>query len=360
MIEAHPTIHQSILAQMTDGVLTLDLSGRIVTCNAAAGRILGLDPAAVIGRTYAEVFFADSANEPLNELVLRAIHEAQTTHSEEIALPVAGHVRHLALSTTFLHGPDAGEPERQGVIVVLSDITEKKRRKRIQRLFGTYVDPRIVEQLVLDPAALAEHGARRTMTVLFTDLEDFTGLSECLPADQLVSVLNTYLGVMSRPISELGGITDKYIGDAIMASWGPPFTAAEAHPCLACAAALAQRARLPELRATLARRFGEHERFARLDMRAGIATGEMVVGNVGPDHARNYTTIGGAVNFAARLQEANKLLGTRILVGEATRQQAGDVFRFRALEPIRLRGRLCAEPVFELLAAEGASPAASA
>jgi adenylate cyclase len=340
-------IYENILVNMADGVISLDLEGNIMTFNPAAGRVLGLVPEHVVGLTYAEVFFEDSGYDDLNELVLKAIYEAQTTHSQEIEIRLADETRNLLVSTTFLRAGLDGSSERLGVIVVISDTTEQRKRKKIKRLFGEYLDPRIVDGIL--NGALETGGIRQPMTVSFCDLENFTGLGEVLDAAALIEFVNAFLAVMLPPIGLHGGVADKYIGDAIMAFWGPPFTFGE--PAIgACHAALEQRKALGELRRQVRDELNLPLDVDRLEMRCGIATGEVVAGSIGPSQSRNYTVIGDRVNLAARLENANKMLGSRILVCEETQRRASGSFIFRELDTIQVRGRSRPERVFELAA----------
>src|SRR5689334_9640115 len=175
-----PEIHARILADMRDGVVTLDLRGRITSLNPAAGELLGIAPAEALGRTYAELFLAEEAFEPLSELVLEAIYEPAVTHSGEIALALPGGSRALLVRTTLLRGAHEGA---RGVIVVLSDVSEQRKRRKIKRLFGAYLDPRIVARL-LEGADRLDHASRETATIAFLDLQGFTGLAELLtPGD---------------------------------------------------------------------------------------------------------------------------------------------------------------------------------
>jgi adenylate cyclase len=190
------------------------------------------------------------------------------------------------------------------------------------------------------------------MTIMFCDLEGFTQLAEGLAADQLIRFVNIYLTLMSEPVARHGGVTDKYIGDAIMAFWGPPFTDRNSHAVQACRAALDQRNRLDELRRQVAVEIGPELDVSRIDMRCGVATGEVVAGSVGPRQSRNYTVIGDPVNVA-RLEAANKQLGVRILVSEDTWHDAQSEFEFRELDRLALRGRSREERVFELLGVRG-------
>ncbi|HKY94896.1 MAG TPA: adenylate/guanylate cyclase domain-containing protein [Kiloniellales bacterium] len=349
MSEVHSTpLYENILANMADGVISLDLDGRVTTFNAAAGRILGLDPASVVGQPYAAVFFEEAGFDDFNELVLRAIYESATTHSRQVQIGTGTEERWLLMSTTFLRASAQLHERKLGVIVVFSDITEQYRRQRVEKLFGAYVDPRIVERLIRQGDVAAD-GVRQVMSVLFCDLEGFTRIVERLDAEQLIAFVNLYLSTMSGPVARHAGVTDKYIGDTIMAFWGPPFTDAESHARQACAAALEQRAVLGHFRTQARALLGVQLGDAPIELRCGIATGEVVAGNVGPPQARNFTVIGDTVNVAARLEAAGKDFGARILVSERTWMQARDRFTFRELAEIPLRGRSRPERVYELL-----------
>jgi PAS domain S-box-containing protein len=344
-------IYENILVNMADGVISLDLEGNIMTFNPAAGRVLGLVPDAVVGRTYAEIFFEDAGYDGLNELVLKAIYEAQTTHSEEIEMRLAADARNLLVSTTFLKAGSGATGQRLGVIVVISDVTEQRKRKKVKRLFGEYLDPRIVDGIL--NGELEAGGLRQTMTVSFCDIEGFSTLAEALDAAALIEFVNAFLALMLPPIGLHGGVTDKYIGDAIMAFWGPPFTRSGDPAVQACQAALEQRAALAELRRQVHDELKLPIDAGRIDMRCGIATGEVVAGSIGPRQSRNFTVMGDRVNVAARLETANKMLGSRILVCEETQRRAAGAFRFRELDTIEVRGRVQRERVFELVAQTG-------
>lgn len=340
-------IYQNILVNMADGVISLDLEGRVTTFNPSAGRMLGLEPQAVVGRPYAEVFFLEAGFDDFNELVLQAIYRSETTHSREVAVGVAGEERWLLVSTTFLRAGAQLTDPKLGVIVVFSDVTEQRRRQKVEQLFGAYVDPRIVERL-LRQGEVESSGRRQDMTVLFCDLQGFTRIVEGLSADRLIAFVNLYLSIMSAPVSKHGGVTDKYIGDTIMAFWGPPFTDPDQHAVAACQVALEQRALLDELRRAVIEQVDRGLDPAAIEMRCGIATGEVVAGSVGPAQARNYTVIGDTVNVAARLEAAGKELKARILVSEKTWEAARGHFSFREVDRIPLRGRTRPERVFEL------------
>jgi adenylate cyclase len=130
-------------------------------------------------------------------------------------------------------------------------VGQLRQKEQIRRTFGRYIDPRVVEDLINQSAAAATEGQRRVMTVIFCDIKGFTGLSEGMTPQGLVKVMNRYLSTMSEPIRVQQGIIDKYIGDAIMAYWGPPFTDEADEARLACLAAIDMMDRIGGLRKEL-------------------------------------------------------------------------------------------------------------
>ncbi|MDP2028505.1 MAG: adenylate/guanylate cyclase domain-containing protein [Thiobacillus sp.] len=223
-----------------------------------------------------------------------------------------------------------------------------REKERIRDTFGQYVDPRIVKSL-LENRIPAERGERQVMTVFFSDLQDFTRLCEGLTPDAAVRFLNRYFSLMSEVIRTRQGIVDKYIGDSVMAFWGPPFTDPADHATLCCLAALEQMARMEAFRAWLPEMFGVAHGLPVVNVRMGIASGEVTVGNIGSETSRGYTVIGDTVNLASRLEQANKFYGTRILVNEATRERAGDTLAFREIDSLRVAGKHETVRVYELL-----------
>jgi adenylate cyclase len=232
-------------------------------------------------------------------------------------------------------------------------LAEMRVKERIKDTFGHYVDPRIVESLLGNPDALESEGGRQDCTVLFSDIAGFTGLAELLTPAAVVRLINGYFTEMSEPIRSSQGIIDKYIGDAIMAFWAPPFTAPADHARLACLSALAQRARLAGFQARLPELTGLRRSVPPLEMRIGIATGEVVVGNVGSEVSKNYTVIGDTVNLAARLEALNKQYGTRTLIAETTEALAQGAIETREIDLVAVAGKSEPIRIFELLAAEG-------
>lgn len=223
-----------------------------------------------------------------------------------------------------------------------------REKERIKETFGQYVDPRIVRGL-LDNRLPTEGGQRQVMSVFFSDLAGFTQMCEGLTPDTAVRFLNRYFSLMSEVIRARQGIIDKYIGDSVMAFWGPPFTDENDHAELCCLAALDQMARMEAFSADLPNLIGVRYGLPTVNVRMGIASGEVTVGNIGSDTARGYTVIGDTVNLASRLEQANKFYGTRILVSEETRRLAGDTLAFREIDTLRVAGKHEPIRVHELL-----------
>lgn len=344
-------VYETILANMRDGVMTIDLSGRVITFNAAAGRILGRDPGEIVGHSFGEAFLIDESLDDFNEVVLKAVYDNETIHARDITIEVNGNPVDLHVASSFLMIERDGVRDRHGVIVVFSDTTEERKRRKIKRLFGEYVDPRIVERILQRGNIAEERGRRARMTISFSDLRGFTGWSERLDPERLVDLINRFLTEMTTAIGAAGGLTDKFIGDAVMACWGPPFSDPESQATDACRSALMQVEALPRLRSRLAA--GGLADAERVDVSIGLATGEVVAGDIGSEQSRNFTVIGNAVNVAARLQATAGHYGQRIMVSEETRRAAGDGFVFREIDRIALRGRQAVDPVHALVGRAG-------
>jgi adenylate cyclase len=232
-------------------------------------------------------------------------------------------------------------------------VEQLRLKERIRETFGKYIDPRVVEGLI-DRPVLAADGQRRVMTVLFCDVKGFTGISEGMTPQGLVKVMNRYLSIMSQPIRNHRGIIDKYIGDAIMAYWGPPFTEDTEQARLACLAALDIVARVEPLQAELPELLGVRNVPIAVDLRIGIATGEALVGSIGSEFMMSYTVMGDTVNLASRLEGANKVYDSRLLVSEATASAADLDVEVREIDRIVVVGQTTPQAVFEVMGRKGA------
>jgi class 3 adenylate cyclase len=233
-------------------------------------------------------------------------------------------------------------------------VVQLRDNQRVRETFGKYIDPRVVEGLIDRPNLTAAEGQRRVMTVLFCDLKGFTSLSEGLTPQGLVKVMNRYLSIMSEPIRTNRGIIDKYIGDGIMAYWGPPFVGEADQARFACLAALEMIERIATLRREIPELLGVRDTpMEKCDLRIGVATGEALVGSIGSDVMMSYTVMGDVVNLASRLEGANKMYGIRNLVCERTIAAAGSELEVREVDRIVVAGQTRPEAVFELLGRRG-------
>jgi class 3 adenylate cyclase len=232
-------------------------------------------------------------------------------------------------------------------------VEQLRHKEHLRETFGRYVDPRVVEGLI-DPQSLAaSNGERRVMTVLFCDMKGFTSLSEGTTPQGLVKVMNHYLSTMSGPIRSHRGIIDKYIGDAIMAYWGPPFTEHSEQARLACLAAVEMANRGTTLRTELPELLGVRTVPSDCEVRIGIATGEVLVGSIGSEFMMSYTVMGDAVNLASRLENANKFFGSHSLASEPAIIAAGDAVEVREIDRLVVAGQTRPEAVFEIIGRAG-------
>jgi class 3 adenylate cyclase len=232
-------------------------------------------------------------------------------------------------------------------------VEQLRQNERIRETFGRYIDPKVVEGLIDQPALAATEGQRRVMTVLFCDLKGFTSLSESVTPQGLVKVMNRYLSTMSEPIRSHRGIIDKYIGDAIMAYWGPPFIDEADQARFACFAAIDMIGRIATLRKELPELLGVRTIPMQCDIRIGIATGEALVGSIGSEFMMSYTVMGDTVNLASRLEGANKIYSGRSLVSEATVAAAGAAIEAREIDRLVVVGQTSPQVVFEIMGRKG-------
>ena len=219
-------------------------------------------------------------------------------------------------------------------------ISEQRDKKEIREMFGKYVSPTVVDEIMQDPPELG--GVDKELTVFFSDIRGFTTLSESMSPQELVNHLNVYLGAMTDLILQYQGTLDKYVGDEIMCFWGAPLPQDD-HAYLACQCALRQMKKLNELNASW-----PEER--RIDIGIGVNTGIMTVGNMGSLGRMNYTLMGDDVNLGARLEGTNKQYLTNVIVSENTYEHVKDRVVARELDNIRVKGKNKPVVIYELIA----------
>ena len=222
-----------------------------------------------------------------------------------------------------------------------------RERRLIRRAFEHFVAPAIVNEMLKDPSKLKLGGEEYEVTVLFSDLEGFTSMSERMTPQQLTAHLSEYFRDMIDRLLAEGATLDKLIGDAIMVYFGCPIPDPQ-HPVLACRAALAMQRRMVEL---------NREWTARglppLRVRIGINTGAAIAGNMGTDTIFNFTVLGDSVNLASRLEGVNREYGSLILIGEDTWKRVSTQFETREIDWIRVKGKQKPVAIYELLSEAG-------
>ncbi|HMH76371.1 MAG TPA: adenylate/guanylate cyclase domain-containing protein, partial [Candidatus Udaeobacter sp.] len=231
-------------------------------------------------------------------------------------------------------------------------VLEQKEQRIVREAMGRYLSPAVSQWVLADPDRLRLGGETREMTVLFSDLRQFTTLAHAVTPATLVALLNTYRSEMADVVFRHDGVLAQYAGDAIEAFWNAPMDQAD-HARRACLTALDMVAALATLRPQF-----EARGWAHLDLGVGINTGQMVVGNMGSKDRLIYTAVGDPVNVAARLEGLSKEYGVRIVVGEATVAAEPRTFIYRFLDLVAVKGR--SEPLrcFEVMARAGALDAA--
>ncbi len=322
-------IRKSIIQDMSEGVMTIGMGGVISTVNPAAERILGRSAKELEGSKFAVAFFGCEENDSFNQTVLDALYDKENTHENFVPYFTGKETRQLHVTTSYLHSCD----ERVGVIVVISDITELaelrdalKAMERIRRLngqlemrnkllnetFGRFLSDEIVKQLLETPDGLALGGKKRNLTILMSDLRGFTAMSERMPAQSLISMLNHYLGEMTEVIQANAGTIIEFLGDGILAIFGAP-APSRRHEEEAVCAAVQMQMRMAEIN-----RWNEDHGYPRLEMGIGINTGEVIVGNIGSEKRTKYGVVGNHVNLCGRIESYT--VGGEVLISPKTRE----------------------------------------
>ncbi len=225
-------------------------------------------------------------------------------------------------------------------------MTEEREKKKVRVAFQYYMTSSVVNEVLKNPEKLKLGGDKKVLTVLFSDIRSFTTISEKMEPQALVHFLNEYLTVMTDRVFEHDGVLDKYMGDAIMAIYGAPMERLN-HPYTACLTALDMMQDLKKLHKTW-----EEKNFPRIDIGIGVATGPMVVGNMGSERRFDYTVMGDTVNLGSRLEGLNKVYGSNIIISEETYREVKDKLVCRQLDAVKVKGKNRPVKIFELLAKE--------
>jgi len=328
--------NDSMLQSMSNGVITLNPAGEIVTCNAAGAHIWETDEETLVGRFLGDILAADC------QWVLGQLESAKATHASDVfpdaSLTVLGISKSVNL--TFMPLRAVGEDKELGSMLMFEDISSEKRMKSTM---SRYMDPTIAAQMLEGDALDLLGGTNVEATIMFTDVRGFTTVTEEYGPQGTVSFLNDYFTKMVDCIAREGGMLDKFIGDAIMACFGLP----QAHDDDPDRAARAAIAMIRELWKWNSERRAEG--LKTVDMGVGLNTDTVVSGNIGSPKRMDYTVIGDGVNLASRLESACKAYSARILASESTVSKLRGTYRMRDIDLVVVKGKTKPVRVFELL-----------
>lgn len=329
----------NVFDSMDNGVITMDILGKITLYNRAAETILAVPSEECVGLPYSEVLA------PLNNTIFPnlianvARRENHYTDYEIISdLPGRGRVN---LSLNLAPLKDA-QDQTQGVTIVVDDVTETKRLRAVHDMFRRYVSPAVVDRLPSNPIDLQLGGHRQEVSILFADIRGFTAFSEKLTPEELVDTLNKYLSMAAGSILMFEGMLDKFIGDAVMGIFNAPLEQSD-HILRAVRAAAAMQRVITDYHKNIGEERG-------LTFGVGIHVGEAVVGNVGMSDRMDYTAIGDTVNVAKRIQE--NAPGGKILMSETVYQVVKNSVQAVFYQEMPLRGREQSVKTYELLYAD--------
>ncbi|HEY1722793.1 MAG TPA: GAF domain-containing protein [Magnetospirillaceae bacterium] len=335
-VQAIKNYNESVLESMSNGVITFSEDGKIVTCNAAGGRILKARISEMIGKTGAEILTG------ANAWVLDKLAAVKESGNVETVVDakMAGLLDPVDLNVNVTVMPLRSGEKQLGSLVMIEDISNEKRMKSTM---SRYMDPALADKL-LAAGEEALGGQSVEATLLFSDVRGFTTLSEELGAQGIVSLLNEYFTLMVDCISDQGGMLDKFIGDAIMAKFGIPPLTHEDDEDRAVRTAIAM---MRELNAFNTRRTADGKR--QIDIGIGLNTDQVVSGNIGSPTRMEYAVIGDGVNLASRLESACKEYRAHILVSENTVKKLRGTYRLREMDLIQVKGKTKPVSIYELL-----------
>ena len=334
--------NESMLSSMSNGVITIDGEGKIVTCNKSGLKIFKVNEKNLIGIDSNKFFIEQNKwiEEKIN--LVRDSKEPELIMDAEINVlnQETGKNEIISVNLTILplinEDSDGRTDEKEsflGILLMIEDISSEKRMKSTM---SRYMDPGIADQLLEDGADIMG-GLDTTATLLFSDLRSFTNITESLGAQGTVKLLNEYFEIMVECISEQGGMLDKFIGDAIMAAFGLPISH-EDDEDRGIKAGINMIKRLWDWN-------DQREKDGKppLDMGLGLNTDKIVAGNIGSQKRMDYTMIGDGVNLAARLESACKQYNARILISDFTFKKLKGTYRIRYIDDVVVKGKT--EPV---------------
>lgn len=325
---------EGMLESMSNGVITLNEDGKIITCNTAGMRIMKVSPSEILNRKVEEFFSG------VNAWVLEKIERVGKAQVQEVLMDADlafGEAR-LSVNLTILPLMSI-EKKKLGTMIVIEDISSEKRMKSTM---SRYIDPALTDQ-IMGCTEDFMGGKNLTATILFSDIRGFTTLTEELGAQGTVALLNEYFTLMVECIQQEGGILDKFIGDAIMAAFGIPLPHDDDED-RSVRAAISMVKKLDEWNKE---RMGQGKKPVRIGI--GLNTDSIVSGNIGSPKRTDYTVIGDGVNLASRLESACKQYHASILMSENTYRRLKGTYRIRKIDRVVVKGKTEPVSIYEVL-----------
>jgi len=326
--------NEGMLESMSNGVITLNEDGKIITCNTAGLRIMKVAEAEILNRR-AEEFFSG-----VNAWVMEKTEKVGKTQTQDVIMDADLALGGAKLSVNLTILPLASvEKKKLGTMIVIEDISSEKRMKSTM---SRYIDPALTDQ-IMDCTEDFMGGKNITATILFSDIRGFTTLTEELGAQGTVALLNEYFTLMVDCIQKEGGILDKFIGDAIMAAFGIPFP----HDDDEDRAVRAAIQMIKSLNDWNRERAGQGKKPVRIGI--GLNTDSIVSGNIGSPKRTDYTVIGDGVNLASRLESASKQYYSSILISDNTYSKLKGTYRMRKIDRVVVKGKTEPVSIYEVL-----------
>lgn len=334
-VQSMKNYNESMLESMSNGVLTMDADGKIVTCNLGGAKILKIRRAEdILNRQCADVFIES------NSWMVERINKVRESNKPETIVDAEIQCGEHDVSVNININPLlSSEHKSLGTMLVMEDISSEK---RIKSTMSRYMNPQVAEQMLAGGEDVLG-GKSVKATILFSDIRSFTSISEKLGAAGTVSMLNEYFTDMVEAIQGEGGMLDKFIGDAIMAGFGVPVSY-EDDEDRAMRAAINMFQRLASLNKVRELR-GE----LPIKMGVGLNTDMVVSGNIGSPKRMDYTMIGDGVNLAARLESACKTYSAKILISEYTYASLKGTYRAREVDKVIVKGKTEPVSIYEVL-----------
>jgi len=344
MVKQQEQMQKDILRSLTNGVISVDKNGNVITANESAADLLGLTALDELkGKPITDYIKLEKGDfSKWFEAAVRTKDEKsrEQYYPDQVLQPISGAEAHsINLSVNTI--ADTTDSEKvSGVLVVMEDISDEK---RLKSTMYRYMTQELAEQLMENPDAMKMGGDRKQVSVLFSDIRGYTTLTEGMKAEEVVEMLNDYFERMVETVFKHKGTLDKYIGDAIMAVYGSPLSLPD-HEWMAVQTAIEMRARLAEFNAE---RVAQQKNAIKIGI--GVNSDEVITGNIGSTKRVEFTAIGDGVNLGSRLEGTTKYYGTDIIISEYTYRPCADRIWARQLDYIKVKGKTKPVGIYELV-----------